>query len=151
MNPIVIKVYVHERVAIVAIAHIEAAHHQPDDAVGLILAPTVPMTILVSNDRIFRQYTSIFIIVVKVSKQRIMVHAQHLHAWLHHLAERFVEPREVFLLDVPIAHLHEWAAVHAYHHQFAHSEHKAVIAPQVVERLAGTLAPVVLVVARNDI
>ena len=80
-----------------------------------------------------------------------MVHTQYLHARLNHLGERLVEPGEIFLLDVAIAHLHEGAAVHSYHHQLAHGEHKAVIAPQVIERFASTLAPVVLVVSRNHI
>ena len=151
MNPIVIKVHVHERVAIVSITHIKAANHQADDAVGLILAPAMPMTVNMGNYRIFFQDIDIVTIIVKVIKQRIMVDAQHLHARLHHFAECLVEPREVFLLDVPIAHLHEWATVHTYHHKLAHSEHKSVVAPQVVERLAGTLTPVVLMVARNDI
>ena len=50
-----------------------------------------------------------------------------------------------------VAHLHERTAVHAYHHQVAHGEDKAVVAPQVVEGFARALAPVVLVVARDDI
>ena len=80
-----------------------------------------------------------------------MIDAEHLLSGFDPLGQRLVEPDEVFLLDVSVAHFHERAAVHAYHHQVAHLEDETVAAPQVVEGLAGTLAPVVLMVARDDI
>ena len=50
-----------------------------------------------------------------------------------------------------ITHLHERTTVHAHYHQVANGEHKAVGAPKVVECLACALAPIVFVVARDDV
>jgi hypothetical protein len=56
---------------------------------------------------------------------------------------------QVFLFYVSVAHFHVRAAVDAYHRQVAYGGDEPVVAPEVGESFAGTLAPVVLVVARN--
>ena len=48
-----------------------------------------------------------------------------------------------------VAHLHIWTTVDADDNKAVGLGNKAVVAPKVIERLAGTLAPVVFVIARN--
>ena len=151
INPLAVLVDIHERVAIVAAAHVQGAHHQAVDAVGLIEPPLVVVATLVGDDGVFLENVHIGAVIIQVIEDGIVVHAEHLYAGLDHGSEGAVEPQQVLLLDVPVTHLHERAAIHAHDHQAAHGEHKPVAAPQVVERLAGTLAPVILVIAGNDI
>ena len=149
--PVSVQVNGHQGVTVVAASHIEGAHHQTVDAVGLIETPTVVVTTLVSNDRILLEYIDIGAIVVQIIKDGIMIHAQHPHAGFNHCCQCAVEPQEVFLLDVSVTHFHERSTVHTHHDQIIYCEDESVAAPQVIKRLAGTLAPVVLVVARDNV
>ena len=149
--PLAVQVNGHQRIAIITATHVQGTYHQAIDAVGLIQSPTVVMPALVSDDGILFENIHISAVIIQVIKNRIMVDAKHPHAGLYHHRESAVEPQEVFLLDVAVAHLHERPAVHAHNHQVIDREYKAVTPPQVVEGFAGALAPVVLVVAGNDI
>ena len=151
INPLAVQINGHQRVAIIAATHIQGPHHHSVDAIGLIEAPGVVMAALMGDNGVFLEDVHISAVIVQVVEYRIMVDAQHLHARLYHCRKGAVKPQEVFLLDVTVAHLHERAAVHAHDHQVIDREDKTVVAPQVVEGFAGTLAPVVLVIARNDI
>ena len=111
----------------------------------------VVMSALVCNYRIFLENIDIGTVVVQVIEDGIMVDTQDLHARLDHRRERAVEPQQVFLLDVAVPHLHERTAIHTHDHQIVHSKDKAICPPNVIESLASALAPVVLVVAGDDI
>ncbi len=66
MNPVVVEVHIHECVAIVTTSHVETSHHQAIDAIGLILAPAVPVTVLMSDNGIFLEHRHIVAVVVEV-------------------------------------------------------------------------------------
>ena len=151
LNPLAVEIDVHQRVAIVATAHIQGPDHHTVDAVGLIESPRVIMATLVGDNRILLEDVHIGAVVVQIIKYRIMIDAQHPHSRLDHHVQSAVQPQEVLLLDVTVAHLHERATVHAHHHEIIYRKDKTVAAPQVVEGLAGALAPVVLVIAGDDV
>ena len=151
IDPLAVQIDGHQGVTIVAAAHVKSTYHHAIDAVGFIKAPAVIVTTLMGDDRVFLENIDIGAIVVQVIENGIVVDTQHPHARLDHHVECAIEPQEVFLLDVTVAHLHKRAAIHAHDYQIINREHKAVTTPQVVEGLAGTLAPVVLVVTGNDI
>ena len=97
------------------------------------------------------QHGDIVAIIVQVVENGVVIHTQHFLSGSGTLGKGLVEPQQVFLLDVAVAHLHERTAIHSYHHQIADFKDKAVVAPEVVKSLACALAPVVLMIAGNHV
>lgn len=101
----------------------------------------------VGDDGIFFQHLHIVAVVVEIGIDGVVIETEHLHARFYPLGQGLVEPQEVFLLDVTVAHFHEGATVHAHNHERVDIEDEAVGAPQVVEGLARALAPSVFMIA----
>ena len=105
----------------------------------------------VCNGRIFFDYCKIVFIIVEVARQWIVAKAHESLAWSNSFAKSLVEPKQIFLFYVAIAHLHKWSAIHSSHHQIIDFKHETVLSPNVAESFASALTPSVLVVAWQHI
>ena len=105
----------------------------------------------VGYDGIFLEHPDVVAPVVEVLVDWVVVERHDLLAGRDALVESGLEPVKVFLLDVAVAHLHEGAAVDADDDERVDFGDEAVVAPEVDEGLRGALAPVVLVVAGQNV
>ena len=82
---------------------------------------------------------------------RVVVERKHASAGRDGCVECRLEPVEVFLLDMSVAHFHVRTTVYADNHERIDACDESVIAPQIEKCFCCTAAPCAFVVAREDV